>query len=50
MEKKLTNSGPLREPAGKHSIYTPLAFHSNIGFVHAPAEPHRPLAAVQGFL
>src|SRR6266436_5804362 len=22
MEKKLTNSGPLREPAGKHSIYT----------------------------
>ena len=28
----------------------PLAFHSNIGFVHAPAEPHRPLAAVKGFL
>src|SRR6266478_9257546 len=23
MEKKLTNSGPLREPADKHSIYTP---------------------------
>ena len=22
MEKKLTNSGPLREPADKHSIYT----------------------------
>jgi len=21
MEKKLTNSGPLREPADKHSIY-----------------------------
>src|SRR5215510_3800913 len=24
MEKKLTNSGPLREPANKHSIYTLL--------------------------
>ena len=23
MEKKLTNHGPLREPANKHSIYTP---------------------------
>jgi len=22
MEKKLTNSGPLRKPADKHSIYT----------------------------
>jgi hypothetical protein len=22
MEKKLTNSGPLKEPADKHSIYT----------------------------
>jgi len=22
MEKKLTNSGPLRAPADKHSIYT----------------------------
>jgi hypothetical protein len=22
MEKKLTNSGPLREPADKHSIFT----------------------------
>jgi hypothetical protein len=27
MEKKLTNSGPFREPADKHSIYTiKLAF------------------------
>jgi len=24
MEKKLTNSGPLREPADKHSIYAHL--------------------------
>jgi hypothetical protein len=30
MEKKLTNSGPLMEPADKHSIYTmniPLMLH-----------------------
>ena len=33
MEKKLTNSGPLKEPADKHSIYGMNAFGSgtNIG-------------------
>jgi hypothetical protein len=24
MEKKLTNNGPLKESADKHSIYTPI--------------------------
>src|SRR5438132_4140349 len=28
----------------------PLAFDLDIGFVHAPADPHRSLAAVKGFL
>jgi len=28
MEKQLTNSGPLREPADKHSIYPSNQSHS----------------------
>ena len=28
----------------------PLAFHPDIGLVQAPAAPHRPLAAMKGFL
>jgi len=30
MEKKLTNSGPLREPADKHSIYPSPIFIRNV--------------------
>jgi len=39
MEKKLTNSGPLREPADKHSIYT---MHRNARDAERPMEdlPH----------
>ena len=33
MEKKLTNSGPLREPADKHSIYTMYIPKCDVGTV-----------------
>jgi hypothetical protein len=33
MEKKLTNSGPLREPADKHSIYT-IEINSTVQNAH----------------
>src|SRR6266446_10094902 len=38
MEKKLTNSGPLREPADKHSIYT-IEINSIIESVQPLREP-----------
>ena len=31
MEKKRTNSGPLREPVDKHSIYEPVMTASDVG-------------------
>ncbi len=36
MEKKLTNSGPLREPADKHSIYTLLLGEQGFQTLLAP--------------
>jgi hypothetical protein len=55
MEKKRTNSGPLREPVDKHSIYTlkkrskelsPFAdlLHKPLGAVCAQAATSRPQA------
>jgi len=35
MEKKLTNSGPLRESADKHSIYTIQQYACGKGYLRA---------------
>src|SRR5882724_6156740 len=53
MEKKLTNSGPLREPAGKHSICTikvalgagQMVMALRLG--HLLSSPHRTAVQVQ---
>jgi hypothetical protein len=41
MEKKLTNSGPLREPADKHSIYYDIR-HTVLNGSPADLLPQRP--------
>jgi hypothetical protein len=38
MEKKLTNSDPLREPTGKHSICTINHFSGALSFLEAIAK------------